>query len=231
MSDAINTLSLMTLDEARAYLREPDPTYNLAVTLLVKGVSARIQSAMNRRIRSRTWTHDGSVLPRLDSHGGSCIWLPNVPVTAMSVLKVDPDQGALTLGWNDDYEFDPFTGKVSLLNGSWFWNRPKVVEITYVGGYLDDADAGSVSEEYVWGYDDRSADIRLAALQQLKFEWDQWKNEDDGVASRSEEGVSVTFSQSELIPRVQAVVERYRFDARPVADYTGQVAGHAGGWR
>lgn len=223
MSDSINALSLVSLDEARAWLNldSGDQRTNIVLSLIVKGVSARMESAMGRKILSRTWTHDASTLDRLDSHGGIRLWLRNTPVTAISVLKIDPDGSALTKGWDSDYEVDSATGELLLRNGYVFWDRQKVVEITYVGGYLSDSGAGNTSEPWVWGYDDRSSDIRLAAMQQTKFEYDKWRHEEDGVLTRSEEGVSVTYPQGEFLPRVQSVVDRYRFDPSPVGAGVG----------
>lgn len=217
MSDAINTTSLISLDEAKAYLNLNGDEHNIVLGYIVKGISARLQSAMNRRLRSATYTHDGTTLPRLRSYGGSVMWLPNTPVTSITTLKLDADASALTRGWDQDYTLDSATGKITLRNGYTFWDRDETLEITYAGGYLNDSALGSASEAFIWGYDDRSADIRLACMQQVKAEYQRWQNEDEGVVQRSEETVSVTMPQSEFIPSVQAVVNRYRFDPMPVA--------------
>jgi hypothetical protein len=210
MAEAVNALSLVNLDDAADFIGATSDRRNVVIAELVKGVSARIEGALGRKVRSRTWTHDGTTLPRLNSRGGTKLWLPNVPVTSISTLKLDPDATALTQGWDEDFEVDADTGRIDLYSGS-FLNRLRVVEITYAGGYLNDAAASAV-QAYVYGYDDRSSDIRLACLQQIQFEYHRFLHQEEGILSRSEEGVSVQYVNTEFLPSVQGVIDRYRFD-------------------
>lgn len=187
------------------------------VLKVVRSVSVAIERECGRRFRSRAYTHDGTTLPRMDSWGGTKLWLPNAPVTAVSSLKLYPGGTALTEwdGTSGDYVVVADEGLVELL-GLEFWRQRRVVEITYTAGFLDSPTAAQ--ELAGWGWAQGAGDVELACV--LASCWiirgkDRAK---EGVASRSFEGVTTAYltDAALALPDVKDLLSRYRWE-RPVA--------------
>jgi hypothetical protein len=201
-----NTYALTDLERVKAHGDITGDRANTELVLLVNEVSARIESFLGRHLLSRTWTHDGTSLPRLDSHGGTRLYLPEWPVTSVTSLKTYPTNSALTEGYDEDFLVDNSTGIIRLLNQS-FWDAPQVVEITYVAGYKTGLSSG---QEWLWGQDEVSAELRLAATKQTVWEFRQKDREREGIASRSEAGTTVSFLQTAWLPEVEDILRRHQ---------------------
>lgn len=177
----------------------------------IRAVGSAMEDYCGRRFRSREYVHDGTTLPRLDSTGGRCLWLPNAPVTAVSSLKTYPNGTALTEwdGTTGDYVVGAKEGVVELL-WSEFWNQRRCVEITYTGGFLSSATDAQKLLGYSW--EENAEDVRLACVKQTAWVLRGKDRVKDGVVSRSFEGVTTAYLTDTWLPEVKEVLDRHRWE-------------------
>jgi hypothetical protein len=208
-----NTYALTDLPRVKAHGDITGDDHDTELDRLINETTAAIENYCGRRFLSRDYTHDGTTLPRLDSYGGITLRLPENPVTAVSTLKLDPNQSALTEGWNEDFTIDHDAGAIVLVAQS-FLGSPafparQVVEITYTAGYLRDSDSPTAAQGWLWGETTAAADLTLAATQQVVWAFNQKHREREGISSRSTEAGTVTYLTSAWLPQVKAVLDRY----------------------
>lgn len=210
MAQVENSESLTTLERVKEHALVTSEDYDSEITKLIKETTARIQTFLGRHVLSRQWVHDGSAADnyRLDSHGGTTLFLPEAPITAVSTLKTYPTLTALTEGYDEDFVIRNREGIIELVNGNYFYDATGVVEITYTAGYL----LTPASGQYTWtyGYDDASADIRLAATIQTAWQFHQKQRQREGVASMTSEGVSIQYMTQPWVPEVLDMLTPYR---------------------
>jgi len=206
-----NTYALTRLARVKNHLgiAAAEAKYDVELVQAINEASAQIESYAGRYFRSRTWTHDGTTLPRLSSTGGTRLWLPAYPITSVTSLKLEPTGSAMT-AWNGtsgDYAVRALEGIIELVSGWSFWDAPNVVELTYVGGFLDSPTAAQAS---FYGWTSAAADVEAAAVQQVAWFWSSKDRHREGVTSRSFEGVTTAFMTDALLPEVKEKLERYR---------------------
>lgn len=184
---------------------------------VIRAVSVAMEKECGRKFRSRTYTHDGTTLHRLDSHGGKKLWVPNAPVTSVTSLKIHPSATALT-EWNGttgEYVVVAEEGLIELLDLE-FYNQRRVVELTYVGGFLD---APTTAQETAgFGWDASAEDVEFACVQQVCWVLRGKDRAKEGVASRSFEGVTTAYLTDAWLPEVKEVLDRWRWE-RSVASW------------
>jgi hypothetical protein len=202
-----NDYALTDLPRVKLHAGITTANHDAELDRLINEVSTRIEGFLGRHLLSREWVHDGTTLPRLDSHGGTRLYLPEYPVTAVSSLKLYPTHAALTAGYASHYVVDNSAGIVRLVGGGTFFDQPQVVEITYTAGYADGLTGG---QQWVWGVDEASAELRLAATIQTVWQWHQKQREREGVASRSEAGTTVTYLSAAWLPEVAEILGRHK---------------------
>jgi hypothetical protein len=166
---------------------------------LIHAVVATANKMGNRdSFISTQYVHDGTALDRLNGTGMDFITLPNTPVTAVSVLKRTPDETALVQGWNEQFDFDPWTGEVRILSGAVFEDQPRTVEITYTGGYV--GASASAADRARYGLEEKASDLVRAVLDQIEVFWQQkGKLVLQGMTIT---GGSYTFAPQLLLPHV-----------------------------
>lgn len=204
-----NTYALTTLERVQRHLgqdgisgRDEDQ-----IVKLINEVSARAETHMGRHVLSRAYTHNGTILPRLPSEGGTKLWLPEAPVTAVATLKLRPDATALTEGWDEDFVVHAREGIVELVGGAEFWTGPGIVEITYTAGFLTSPAAG---QEAWYGWTTAAADLHLAVTKQVAWEYRVKDPDRMGVVSRAVEGVNVAYMTETWLPEVRETLDKYR---------------------
>lgn len=210
MAQVEHAEALTTLERVKQHAQIESEDYDAELTALINEVSARVETFLGRHVISRQWVHDGSAAdnPRLDSYGGTELFLPEAPITAVSTLKVYPTHTALTEGYDEDFVVDASAGIIELVNGNCFYRGRQLVEITYTAGYLSSATAGQ--ESWLFGMDQASADIRLAATIQTAWSFHQKQRQREGVASMTSEGVSVQYLTDAWVPEVRDMLEPHR---------------------
>lgn len=202
-----NTYALTDLEAVGRQLGvKPSQDEEAYITDLINQVSAKMEGYAGRRFRNRTYTHDGTTLARLDSFGGTKLWLDNPPITSVTTLKLYPGTTALTAGYASGYLVKRDEGIIELVNGNVFFDLAQVVEITYAGGYHD---GPSASESYYTGWFVAAADLALAAAQQVAHEYKRKARERDGLVSVSAGGATYTYKQEAWLPEVVEVLDRY----------------------
>lgn len=206
MATEDNDYGLTSLSRVKQHADIVNKDHDTELVRLIDEVSARIEGFLGRHLWSRTWTHDGTTLPRLDSCGGTKLFLPEYPVTDVDSLKVYPTASALTEGYDDDFVVDNSAGIIRLLSTG-FYDAPQVVEITYTAGY---ATGLAEAKAWLWGQDTASADLTMAATKQVAWEFRQKDREREGVASRSDAGGSVSFLNTEWLLEVKAILNRHK---------------------
>lgn len=174
---------------------------------LIRETGARMERFCGRKFRSRAYAHNGTTLPRLTSYGGTHLWLPQAPVTAVSSLKLTPDDAALTEGWNEDFVVHADAGIIELVGGWEFREAPRIVEITYTAGWITSPTTAQELAGWGWG---SAEDVELACVQQTAWAFRGKERVKEGVASRSFEGVTTAYLTDEWLPEVKAVLESYR---------------------
>jgi len=119
----------------------------------------------------------------LEYDGSGLFYLPNYPVKEISELKLN-DQ-ALTE--DEDFMLNAQAGILRLPRAA------GLLEITYTAGY-----------------EELPADLKLAALKQVSYEYQQTIQKAWGVQSRSQAGSATTYSEKGLLPQVKEILDRYR---------------------
>ncbi|MDP6460287.1 MAG: hypothetical protein QGH59_00810 [Gemmatimonadota bacterium] len=207
MGVQIHTYALTDLERVKRHLEIPAKTgtHDAELISLINEGSAWVERYCGRKFLSRTYTHDGSTLPRLDSFGGADIYLENTPVTSVTTLKINEDASALTEGWDQDFVVNEDTGHIHLRTSA-FWDRRAILEVTYVGGYLA---SGTDAQLERWGWSYAAADLEHAVMRLVAHMWRGKDRERDGIASRSGEGMTVSYFDD--IPReVREILNGYR---------------------
>lgn len=204
--------ALTDLARVKAHAGITTVQHDVELDTLINEVSSRIEGFLGRHLWHRTWTHDGTTLPRLDSLGGTRLFLPEWPVTAVASVKAYPTGPALVAGYDRDYVADAAKGILRLVNGGEWYDAPQVVEITYDAGYKTGLTGGT---EWLWGQDEVGGELRLAATMQTVWQFRQKDREREGVASRSEAGATVSYLVASWLPEVEEILTRHRREARP----------------
>jgi hypothetical protein len=213
MANAENTYALTSLERVRQHLGPEGSTrsqqQDVELAHLINNVSAAMEKYCGRFFRSRTYTHDGTTLPRLDSCAGTKLWVPNAPITSVTSLKTSPLDTALTEwdGTTGDFVVVAEEGLIELLTTA-FYEQRRIVELTYVGGYLDTPAAG----QYGYGWDVAAADLQLACIQQVCWVYRGKERVKEGISSRSFEGVTTAYMTDAWLPEVKETLDRYRWE-------------------
>ena len=181
---------LTTLDNVKGWLSPPLTTTDDdgLLTGLITAASQFIQTWLNRRIASQAYaeTRDGD--------GGQKLAFGNVPVTAVSSVTIDGDAvpaapDSASLG----YVFSP---TMLYLQGRHFTPGFQNIELTYTAGYA--ATPPELAQ----------ACIELVCL--------RYKERDRiGQVSKNLAGEIVAFSQKDMPPDVQTLLNQYRRNFTP----------------
>lgn len=194
MASVIDTANaLVSLDDAKTFCAVDlsDDTYDDDITEFVNAVSVMFNTITRRSLLSRDHSeyHDGD--------GGAVLFLDNYPVSALTHLYIDPDRayGAETEIASGDYALYADIGKVRLISQV-FDKGPLSIKAVYTAGYE---------------LADVPADLRLACLDQIKFQFRKWKDNREAVISANLEGQSVTLREiKDILPSVKIVLDLYK---------------------
>ena len=178
---------LTTYAKVKQFLGISSAGDNSVFAVLVKSVSAEIETYCNREFTETTYTE------YIDTDSGQKkVFLKNFPVASITTLKYR--QG--TFGnpqWfsfpSDDYMLSGSMGKITF-SGS-LPEAEKFIEAIYVGGYKIDFDNESNSSLHTL-----PADITQVATEWAAKVYNNRKNA--GIASESTEGQSITFKADKI---------------------------------
>jgi hypothetical protein len=190
-SAANATLALVRLDEAKAYLGKVTDEDTAIIEQIIESVGVRFNSYTDRHLVTATYTNEA-----YDGNGFAVMYLKNYPIVAN--LAVTENDTALTVGNNNDYLAYNDEGKLVRINNVWYYG-PKQVQVTYTAGY--NATSGNVT---------LPTEIRMAALQQVAYEFGRYQRKDLGLDAVTYPDGSVARTQTGLLKEVEQVLDGHR---------------------
>lgn len=184
--DTANALTTLALVKVFAGIGSTDTTYDTQLEQSIDAASWYIREQTGRKLVAQSLTeyYDG---PRSDT-----LQLREYPIGSTIVMYSDAARsfGSGTLVDADDYEVYEEPGHV-VLTGTGYDVGPRVIKVTYTGGYS------------TVPYDLSQACIELAVYWYEKF-----KNHRVGLSSVGGDGG--TYSYQDMPPFVKAVIAKYR---------------------
>ncbi len=191
MAETLDTTNaLVSKEDAKVHCKINSTTFDDTIVRIINSVSVMFNNYTRRGLLSRTNTE------YYDGDGGNVLFLDNYPVTAMTTLHIDPDRvyGSTSLIASTDYVLYSDKGKI-VIPYQIFPEAPQSVKVVYVAGYALATLPG---------------DLKIAALDQIKFQFDRWNNNRESIASVAIEGQNVTVIEvKDLLPSVKAVLDKY----------------------
>lgn len=192
---ALRATALVPLATVKSYCGIPDSSHDTTLELIIDAVSEAFNASTNRVLAKATYTN-----LYLDGGGEYDLLLPNYPV--VSVTSLYENDVLLTEGLTYDYLLYSDEGRVHRRGGTWP-KSDKIVKVTYVAGYVCIAGVGET--------ENIPAELKLAALIQIAYEWQKQKGSSWGETARSFPDGSTTYiNRKEFLPEVAQVLSRYR---------------------
>jgi hypothetical protein len=189
---AANTsIALVRLDEVEAYIGKTTDEDTAILDQLIDGISRQFNSYTDRTLAVATYTNEC-----YDGNGREVMYLHNYPLTGN--LAVVEDDIALTAGNENDYVSYNNEGKLVRVNKTWYEGY-KMIQVTYTAGYT--CLSGNIT---------LPADLRLAALKQIAYDFSRYTRKDLGVDSVTYPDGSISRTQSGLLDEVKQVLDQYR---------------------
>lgn len=175
---------LTTLANVKSWFSPPltATTDDALLTRLITAASQFIQTWLGQQLAVQTYTETR------DGKGGQKLALTNIPVTALSSLTIDglaipPAPDALSPG----YAFSP--------------------TMLYLRGYTFTPGFQNVSVTYTAGYAVTPPEIEQACIELVAL---RYKERDRiGHVSKGVAGETVTFTQKDMPPDVQSILNQY----------------------
>jgi len=155
---------------------------------------------------------DTQIVELRDGDDTEWIYTREAPIRSLVSVETYPYEtnygetitGPGTSAYNDDAWYEARGGRVVLKNTTLPQGKGTVL-ITYTAGFYDDGDAG-VGE----AADPELSALKVIALEALLRKWQRWTEKRVGVASRSSDAGSITYSQDDFPKAVVAELLRYR---------------------
>lgn len=203
MSIAALTPEIVTLDQAKAYLREPGLDQDLTENLRI--ILNGIHGWVHQYTRRKWLLSSGStqIVEYVNGRGDDHVELREWPITSLDEVVLYPHHPSATVTitgpgtslYNDDMYWEADPGIVTLITYS-FPDGRNLAKVTYKAGYASD------SHEI--------ATIRAAMLELLQFHWMRLKSKDLGIEMRKKDQESVTFKDQDIDPAVLRQLEPFR---------------------
>jgi len=186
---AVAANALITLAESKTYRQITGATHDTILETLIDSVSTRFESRCRREFKSAT---DATLY--LDGNGEKELALPRSPVT--SIVSVTEDETVLTEGDDEDYRLYTSNNDAYLyrLGTNWIKGAKKILLTTFLAGFVT-----------------VPADLKLACMKQVAFEFDKYLKKNLGETSRSLDGVSVSLTEDGLLKEVEEVLRHYEY--------------------
>lgn len=182
-------MALATAEDMRQYLnRSIGDDGEMVLDMYISGVQQLFETECKRAFDSASYTH------YLDAPGTDRIFPAQYPVTAISSIYQDSSRGwdATSLIDSADYFIDSDERGIILKSGT-FIESPKAIKITYTAGYTT-----------------IPSDLKMICIVETArlFVRDH-VNQDFGMRSRNEEGLTTSFITDTFLPGTMRVLKRY----------------------
>jgi len=178
-------MQLTSLSNVKAFLEKKDSTHDSLINLLLTGVSARIETFLNREMykEQRTQYFDA---------GRKMYFLPAYPIDLTATLTVL--DGTITQDINDDFYVWEDQGKIEIYSPS-LRVQPKQICITWTGGY---ASSATVPNE-----------IQYATILQTALIFKRRAQIGSNNLSLPDGSISTMVTES-LLPEVKSILKGFR---------------------
>jgi len=200
MADVDTTVALVSLTNAKAYLKIPTATTSEDAILinLVNEASVKVSDYIGRNMLTGTKTE------YYNGEGVGKLRLKNFPITAVTTLHDDTERefGADTLIDASDYYLHADEGMIELLDGVAFVAGQLNVKVVYVAGYA------LASIPYA---------IQDAVKRWVADAYMRYNNRRHGVQSESIGDKTITFSVGDIPADVKFILKKYRDSSLLVA--------------
>jgi len=186
--DAANDLD--TLAGVKPFLRigSADTTFDVQLQSFITGLSFEFNRYCRREIKARDRTdyYDGT--------GSSKLFVHHYPINTITTLHVDPDRDyeAGDLIASGDYILYKEIGLITLA-GSVFGESPLEIKLVYNGGYTP-----------------IPADVLGAFRAQLKYLFNRWKDNEDGLSSKTMGDGSIQIVADDFLKPVKRVLINHK---------------------
>jgi hypothetical protein len=187
-----SAIALVALANARAMIgkQATENEDDALIEIIIDGVSADFNSYVGRRILEQTET-----TAYFDGSGREILLLPRRPVT--SIASVTENDALLVEGEEQDYRLYSDEGMLVRLSGKWAKGRKNIVLGSYKAGYA---------------IANLPKDLKLAALKQIAFEYQEQRTKSWGEVSRSMSDGSVSKREvTKFLPDVKETLDRYLY--------------------
>lgn len=195
----------MALNDQNVFLNIYDTKNWLEIAMTVETYDARIEmfisqvcDQFNRYTKRLLVARD--LTDYYTGDGTNVLYLDQYPVNSITSLHIDAERayGDSTLIAAADYALYTKSGQITL-DSSTFSSSAKAVKVVYNAGYTL-TDTATLP-----------LDLKQAALNQIKYYFNRWKHNREGVSSLNFQGESEgRVTTDELLPDVQAILNRYR---------------------
>lgn len=165
----LDTLALVTLQDAKDWIGESTSDYDTEIEIIINGVSAMFREHTHRNLIAQ----DRTVY--LDGKGDDTIMAPDYPINSITNIYSDADHEFGSGTEITEYSF--YEDGEIILDSSETDEGRKTVKLSFNAGY------------------ERSelpADIKKAALMQIKYAYRQWRDDTEGLTGVAAGDGSIT---------------------------------------
>lgn len=197
------TPEIVTLDQAKAYLKEPGQDQDLTENLRL--ILNSVHGWVHQYTRRKWLLNSGAtqIVEYVNGRGEQDVELYEWPITSLDEVVLYPHHPSATITitgpgvtrYNDSLYWESDPGIVSLITYSWPDGR-NLASVTYKAGYAEGSHEISL--------------IRGAMLELLQFHWMRFRTRDQGIETRRKDQESVTFKDDDIDPAVLRQLEPFR---------------------
>jgi len=183
------TIAILTVPEAKDFAKKTDDNDLAVFEAIVNGIHEIVRSVTGRVFPTTTYTNE-----YYDSAGWPDLWLINKPVTTLTSVYED---GVLLTADVDYYAYlsEGRLRRIEAGEDSVWTPGPRKIKVTYIAGYALTA---------------MPTDLKMAVGAQVADLWGKQQRKSWGEISRSLSGQSVTVSETDLLPFVKTILQRYK---------------------
>lgn len=182
-------MALATVEDIRKYLnRSLEDNDEMVLGMYLDGVQQLFETECKRAFDSAEYTH------YLDAPGTDKLFPTQYPITAIDSIYQDSSRGwdATSLIDSADYFIDSSEDCIILKSGT-FIESKKAIKMTYTAGYTTIPN-----------------DLKMVCIiETARMFRRDYENQDLGVKSRNEEGLTTSFITDTFLPGTKRVLKRY----------------------
>ena len=190
------SIKLISIDDLKTFLEEDDADFDAQLNQIIPQVSSQIETYLNRELKEAARTE-------YFSGGRRYYYVSAFPINPSPAPIVTEDD--VTQTDNEDYFIFENDGLFEFQYETNNW-RPKIIKITWTGGYAEvDVDEGE-GEELVLSVPD---DMKQACIQQCAYVFKRRRDLGHSGVSTPNGNISYT-AAIDLLPNVKTILDPHR---------------------